>query len=89
MRTIWKFDLPVNDYAGINMPRGAEVLHVHEQYGKACIWALVEPAAPLEMRSFRIFGTGHTVPEFPRRYIGTVHLAGGALVFHVFEEAAP
>jgi hypothetical protein len=86
MRTIWKFPLPVETVVRISMPAGASVLSVHERNGDLCLWALIDPDATREMREFRVHGTGHPVPEDrPLRFIGTAHLMGGALVFHVFE----
>jgi hypothetical protein len=37
----------------------------------------------MEERYFRIYGTGHTMPEACGKYIGTVQQ--GAFVWHVFE----
>lgn len=84
--TIWKFPIPVTDDIEIEMPAGAEVLHVAEQAGQVCLWALVRPDAPVERRRFRLAGTGHAVTtDVRRRHVGTVLLHDGALVFHLFE----
>jgi len=37
-------------------------------------------------RDFRWYGTGHPVKDNPGRYIGTVQMLDGKLVFHLFEE---
>lgn len=67
----------------VQMPVGAQILHVHDQDGGPCIWALVDPDAKKEVRRFFIVGTGHKFD--PRwQYIGTAHCGG--LVWHVFEE---
>lgn len=87
MRTIWKFTLQPE--CSIEMPSGAEVLSVREQGETICLWALVDPEATVEMRRFVVLGTGHSVPDQPLRFLGTAHLAGGAFVFHVFEEVVP
>lgn len=82
-RTVWKFELQPR--ITLLMPAGAQALHVHEQNGGVCLWALVDPEAPKEARTFLTFGTGHEgVPE-DARYVGSAHLSGGVLVFHVFE----
>lgn len=80
IKTIYKFNMAPK----IQMPEGAEVLHVGVQDEKAMIWALVDPAKPLEIRNFHIYGTGHQIME------GTVHLGTAVLpsglVWHLFEE---
>lgn len=84
MKTIWKFVLqPVCE---LEIPKGAELLSLHEQGEDICLWALVDPAAEKEVRKFCGFGTGHDVPDTPLKFIGTAHLRGGALVFNVFEQ---
>lgn len=83
-RTIWKFPLRVNDVQDIEMPRGATILHVNLQYNTICLWALVDPDATRERRLIAICGTGHSAPD-DGRYIGSVMMMGGDLVFHVFE----
>ncbi|MCK8787655.1 hypothetical protein M0638_25130 [Roseomonas sp. NAR14] len=84
-RAVWKFVLTPK--CTISMPEGAELLHVAAQGGEVCLWALVNPERPVETRRFRAFGTGHAIPAgLSLRFVGTALLAGGALVFHVFEE---
>ena len=84
-REIWKF--PLRDSLNkVPLSVGAKVLHVHAQGNDICLWALIEPEAAREFRRFTVYGTGHSMPDDPGVYIGTAHLQGGALVFHVFEE---
>jgi hypothetical protein len=41
----------------------------------------------LEPREFEVYGTGHPIPgDVKRKFIGTVHMYGGSLVFHIFEK---
>ena len=89
MPTIWKFPLVVSDVTGAPMPRGAKVLCVQAQHDVPCIWALVDPDAPVEPREFRIIGTGHPITDELGPYVGTFQLMGGGLVFHVFEPLPP
>lgn len=84
MKTIWKFEF--HPHKSISMPKGAEILSVQEQHGKTCIWAMVNPNAPLEIRKIVIYGTGHVLPNDPGQFIGTFQLQSGAYVFHMFEE---
>lgn len=84
---VWKFVLKATDTQQIMMPAGAVILHVHTQphYDdeQACVWALVDPSAPLVPRTFLTFGTGQAAVR--GQYIGTFHY-GASLVFHVFED---
>ncbi len=87
MKTVWKYELKAEDVTTLEMPVGAEILHVHGQ-GKDSLglWARVDPTSERkEQRRFRIAGTGHELPDYNLSYIGTAHIFSGALVFHVFE----
>lgn len=84
MKTIYKYELRMDDTASIKMPEGAKILCVKTQNGNPCIWALVDTEVQGEYRSFVIFGTGHDV-ENEGEYIGTFLIDSDSLVFHVFE----
>lgn len=85
MKTIWKFTL---EHGGetIEMPQGAVILTAREQGESICLWAEVDTQALYERRSFMVYGTGHQMPNYKMKYIGTASLEGGALIFHVYEE---
>lgn len=83
--SIWKFTL--TELMQVSMPTGARILHVHEQNAVMRLWAVVDPAKDREIRRFHVVGTGHPIPEKIGAYIGTVHMRGGELVFHIFEAA--
>jgi hypothetical protein len=89
---IFKYEFAIEDLVDIPMPRGAVVLTVQLQRGVPCLWARVDPANPRERRRFRIFGTGHELPNEPGggrwhgRYVGTFQMAGGDLVWHLYED---
>lgn len=85
-KRIFKYTIEREAFPQIEMPQGAEILCVQTQNGTPCIWALVEPNAPVIKRSFEILATGQIVNEtVSRKYIGTFQLDGGRLVFHCFE----
>lgn len=86
MRRVWKWTLPAAGRCTLPMPRGAEVLAVQVQREDVALWAVVDPDAESEPRSFITVGTGH--PEVPAkvRYVGTFQLAGVVFVGHVFED---
>jgi len=86
MKTIFKYVLPQVDEVRVSMPVFAEVLSVGVQNNEICVWALVDPKIPSLLRTFRIAGTGHPTQDPDKwKFLGTVHLYGGALVFHVFQ----
>ena len=96
MKTIWKFPLEVTDEQTVMMPKGAEILSAHVQvsvdvdaaHESVCLWALVDTDAKLQKRVVEIFGTGNPIdiPGVTHKFIGTVQMRGGSLVWHVFEQ---
>ncbi len=82
---IFKYPLDLTSPNIMGMPVGAEILTVQIQRGDICLWAKVDPDAELEDRQFVVYGTGHTIKAGNDSYIGTVQMAHGALVWHVFE----
>jgi hypothetical protein len=83
---VWKYPFPEGaDRLDIELPYGARVLSFGFQGTVACFWALVEPGGHRVARKFRIFGTGHPLPDDGRfEYLATAF--PGAFVFHLFEE---
>ncbi|MFX9058196.1 hypothetical protein ABTN75_20390, partial [Acinetobacter baumannii] len=56
------------------------------QHRCICVWAMVDTDRPLADRVFRIHGTGHSLFLSPTaKFVGTVQLDNGQLVFHVFD----
>ena len=71
----------------LDLPKEAKILTAQIQVDKLCLWALVDPEEKIESRVIQIFGTGHDVePNANLRYISTVQLVGGQLIYHIFEE---
>lgn len=85
MKNVYKYEVPVDDVIVIKMPEGAEILHFEAQYGMPCIWARVDPDAPMEKRCFRFAGTGHPLGDNVGKHVGSCMMRGGALVWHLFE----
>lgn len=86
--TVWKYTLLAADLQRIEMPAGAQILHVAEQHGELCMWALVDPDEPPVAHRFTVIGTGHIAPSRPAAYVGSALMLGGSLVWHVFEVPA-
>ena len=85
LATIWKFPLAITDRQTVTMPKGAQILSAQMQGTTLCLWALVDPAASRKDRTIEILGTGNPAPDAHRSYISTTQMAGGRLVWHVFE----
>ncbi len=88
MSAMWKFDLPVDDSQLVEMPADAELLHVGAQQPLVSdviqLWARVDQFVLHVQRRILIRGTGHQIdPDVP--YVGTVIVANGQLVWHVFD----
>lgn len=88
-RVVWKFVLRYDRLGDgrcvVEMPEGAKVLRVAEQYQEPALWAECDPEARTVGREFVIVGTGHQVPADAKVYLGTAMLFGGQLVLHVYE----
>ena len=84
-KSIWKFPVPIMGRVRIEMPEDAKVLFAAVQHDEPCFWAEVSPDNKTVMRDFRIYGTGHRLPDDPGRYLGTFIMNQGTLVFHVYE----
>ena len=99
-KTVFKYPITNRDVQQIDLPEGAEVLHVNLQNGLPYIWVLHDATllgdqvvagrpdmkdAVTERRTFRLAGTGHPIDGTIKKYIGTFMMHGGALVFHFFE----
>jgi hypothetical protein len=86
-RSIWQFPFKTDDIVRIEMPEGTEVLSVQVQNSTPCMWALVNPESPFEMRTFVIYGTGEPIedPGYLGNHLGSYQLSG---VYHIFEPAA-
>lgn len=86
MRKIFKYPLEVTDYQTVRVKRPAMLLSVAEQNNGIVMYVMVddlESEIPIDVR---IIGTGHPINDDIENYefLGTVKLAGGGLMFHVF-----
>jgi hypothetical protein len=82
---VWKFRLPMEGRFELEMPAGAEHLHLAVQGDVPCLWARVRPGAAKVRRRFAWVGTGHPAPSPSEGTpVGSVLLAGGTFVFHLF-----
>ncbi len=87
MKVVHKFPVALagGSGSGIEMPRGARLLHFDAQGDELFLWALVDPNEAMDVRTFFIVGTGHTLPELRYRHVGSCLMRGGGLEWHLFE----
>lgn len=86
---MWKYSLAIDDKQDLDLPLDAQILTIAMQHNQQlCLWALVDPAQKQQVtRKLRMAGTGHPiVSDNFHKYIASVQLANGSLVFHFFEE---
>ena len=69
----------------IDMPRGAKLLSIAEQRNNIVLYALVDPTNPIAKRRILVVGTGWGFSVNIEKFIGTVNLVDGELMFHVFD----
>lgn len=90
--TIYKYPLEAHITAQkVLLPKNAEILSAGVQGNETInIWVKVDPNEPVqEERQLLVFPTGGDIyarDEVTLRFINTVQLLGGRLIFHVFEE---
>lgn len=88
MRTIYKYELAAGLGTKLELPKNARFLSIQTQGQSPQMWFEVQTEREKEYRQFYVFGTGHQIPDdLKLDYLGTFQLAGGALVFHAFEES--
>ena len=90
MKSIWKYKLDIANYQTIPILEPAKILSVSSQGNQIVLYAEVNTDNMEKMYSLKIIdiwihGTGHEV-KAPKnsRFIGTVKLMGGTLMFHVY-----
>lgn len=88
MKTIHKYILEITDHQIIQLPIGYKILSVQEQGNKICMWVIVDKEEVWkEDLGIWIFETGHDMTSaYNGEFLGTVQLAGGSLVLHVFRD---
>lgn len=84
MKTVFKYPLLVIDIPQkIELPKGATFRHAAMQNGRPCLWFEVETSREIESRYFRVFGTGHKLPDEVIWFCATV--LTDLFVWHIYE----
>ena len=85
MLTIFKYPFEITDEFSLAMPQSSQILSVQYQDDQPVFWAIVDTEAPVVIKYFCIFGTGHLMPvESQLEYKGTIQ--NNSLVWHIFED---
>jgi hypothetical protein len=86
-KIIYKYHVPLGGDFSLEMPEGAKLLTVQNQYGDHKLWALVDTDAPIRERRFAMYGTGFDLEEQHESaaYVATAQFGGGQLVLHLFD----
>jgi len=83
---IWKYQIPLKVKSVIELPCDARILQVQAQGNDIVFWAIVNPHASVEERTFYVVGTGQSLPKIDYEdgitYRGTVQFDG--FVWHIF-----
>lgn len=86
MKTVWNQRLIIAHTQEIEVPNGAEFLCVGAYYDMAiCVWFRCDTQQSKEWRTIIVCRTGDEAPK-PQdaRYLGTVTLRNGDVVYHAF-----
>ena len=86
MITIWKYEVPIEDHFTLELPVNSKILSFQLQRGTPTIWVMVDTKKPIILRKFRLCGTGHELENKYWKFIGTIQMHNGDLVFHLFEK---
>ncbi len=90
VKTIWKFAMNYVDQM-VEMPEGADILSLQIQNGLPFIWAVVDTDHRRVPRQFRVYGTGHQLPDpcTHLQHVGTFLVENLGEVWHMFEVTKP
>lgn len=71
--------------ATIALPKGATILHVAKQGANGCIWAEINPKAPLIAYTLHIYPTGQSIDTKRKlKYLGTIFHSNMTFVWHIY-----
>lgn len=86
MKRIYKYTLRATDSQIIEIPSD-NILSVENQSENIVVYALVDINNPITNKyEFRVYGTGHDIKDSidDFKFLGTVKMHSGMLMFHCF-----
>jgi hypothetical protein len=90
MKKIYKYVLKATEEQVIEIP-SINILSVESQLDDIVVYALVDDNILIPNRyTFRVYGTGHDIKNDidSFKFLGTVKMYNGSLMFHVFYKSA-
>lgn len=85
----YKYSLNKIGVTQIELPLGAEIKSIQNQFEILQMWCLVNPDVErTEIKKFEVYNTGEEITfekGFKREHVSTVQFSEGSLVVHVFE----
>ncbi|MFW2163132.1 hypothetical protein ACG93T_17440 [Acinetobacter beijerinckii] len=88
-KTIYKYDLAIQDNQTIEMPAGSKALCIDVQHGDPKLWVLCNPDMPKISYEVLCVDTGQEINKPIGQYLGTIHISRAVpLVFHFFSSLA-
>lgn len=90
-RTIFKYQMPVQEEFSMKLPAKAEIIRVADIDGMFWMWAVVDTDAALEERHFKAFKTGAPMPaDRDLRFLGFCRIfVQMELGLYIFEDRGP
>lgn len=84
MKTIYKYEIPIDDEFEIETHANSHPLSVQMQNGVPMIWLMVDTDSPLSKQTFYLVGTGNPITHDVSRmlFVGTIQM--WPMVWHVF-----
>lgn len=86
MQTIYKYQLPITDDFEIQLPINSEFLKIDIQHENVVMWVKLDKDSEMKFYQFHCYGTGHPIENKNLKYIDTIIIDNGNLVFHYFVE---
>lgn len=83
IRTIYKYEIRVQDESTVILPRGYRLLSVMAEKQRLYVWAAVTPTAESVDVRFSVRGTGHPMSGDEGTFLGTVKMEPD-LIWHIF-----
>lgn len=85
MKTIYKYPLQIQNAQTVLLPRHFTILDVQNQNEILYLWAIVDPEEK-EYGKVTIYirGTGYLLTGDEGKFLGTVQVLNGGLVWHLF-----
>lgn len=86
MKKVYKYVLKATDEQVVEIP-SIDILSVESQLDNIVVYALVDIDNPIvNCYTFRVYGTGHDIKNDidSFKFLGTVKMHNGSLMFHVF-----